>query len=261
MWLIDVNSYQLVYFASPPNHYAILSHTWRDDEVLFQDMQLMERSAKRKKGWAKVQFTCDQARRNRYQYAWIDTCCIDKSSSAKLGEAINSMFKWYARAGCCYAYLDDYAVPAAAAASAAAEGGKDIELLGSEVVREKLAQCKWFYRGWTLQELIASPNLILYGPGWVQVGTKETLQGIISDITGIDEEVLALGEFMHALPVARRMCWASNRETTREEDAAYCLLGIFSVSMPLLYGEGGERAFERLQRCIAREHCDASLLA
>ena len=248
MWLVDVNTYQLVYFANPPSVYAILSHTWRDEEILFQDMQRRERATEQKQGWRKVQYTCDQARKNRYQYVWIDTCCIDKSSSAELSEAINSMFEWYSCASCCYAYLDDYAVPEGAA-------------VGDVPGKDALAQCQWFYRGWTLQELIASPTIVFYGSGWTQIGTKETLQGLLSSITGVDEDVLENPEHRHAVAVARRMCWAAHRETTRGEDIAYCLLGIFDVNMPLLYGEGGVKAFERLQREIARRQCDASLLA
>ena len=255
MWLIDVGSLELRFFNNPPEEYVILSHTWGDNEVLFQDMKAEDKSlARGKKGWEKIQYTCDQARKNRYQYAWIDSCCIDKSSSAELSEAINSMFRWYNEASCCYAYLEDYEIPRGAGRRGGSSG---VEF---EVTLERLARCRWFTRGWTLQELIAPRNMVFYGRGWSQLGTKETLQHMLSEITGVDEEVLELMEYMFDLPAGRRMSWAARRETTREEDMAYCLLGIFNVNIPLLYGEG-DRAFVRLQEEIVRRHNDVSLFA
>lgn len=250
MWLVDVDTYELRFFANPPLEYAILSHTWGEDEVLFQDMKNPV-LAQHKAGWLKIQFTCDQARKNRYKYAWVDTCCIDKSSSAELSEAINSMFAWYHGASCCYAYLDDFEVPPATPYNNHSE---------FEITRDGLGQCRWFTRGWTLQELIAPSEIIFYGVGWVQLGTKETLRHLLADITGVDEDVLELMEHMFGIPVGRRMSWAAHRETTRDEDTAYCLLGLFGVNMPMLYGEG-EKAFLRLQEEILKQHHDASLFA
>ena len=91
--------------------YAILSHTWRLDggEVTFKD--LVECTSKGKTGYDKIQFCAQQAARDGLQYFWVDTCCIDKSSSAELAEAINSMFHWYRRAAKCYAYLSDVSIP------------------------------------------------------------------------------------------------------------------------------------------------------
>jgi hypothetical protein len=261
MWLIDVGSLKLRFFSAPPEEYVILSHTWGDDEVLFQDMKADDAAslaaARGKKGWDKIQYTCDQARKNRYQYAWIDTCCIDKSSSAELSEAINSMFRWYSEASCCYAYLEDYEIPRGAGRAACGSSG-GVEF---EVTRERLARCRWFTRGWTLQELIAPRNMVFYGRGWSQLGTKETLQQMLSEITGVDEEVLDVMEYMYNLPAGRRMSWAARRQTAREEDMAYCLMGLFGINMPLLYGEGGDRAFVRLQEEVIRRHNDVSLFA
>jgi hypothetical protein len=75
--------------------YAILSHTWGLDteEVTFED--LTNGTGEEKPGYEKIRFCGVQARQDKLQYFWIDTCCIDKSSSAELAEAINSMFSWY----------------------------------------------------------------------------------------------------------------------------------------------------------------------
>ncbi|KAJ4261027.1 hypothetical protein NW757_001418 [Fusarium falciforme] len=83
--------------------YAILSHTWEAEEVTFQDMELGRATSK--KGWAKVKDSCSMARKNGFDYVWLDTCCIDKTSSAELSEAINSMYHWYQEATVCYAFL------------------------------------------------------------------------------------------------------------------------------------------------------------
>jgi len=86
--------------------YAILSHTWDDGEVLLEDLQDISQ-AKKKAGYAKIQFCCDEAERDGLEYVWIDTCCFEKSSSAELSEVINSMYRWYQNARVCYAYLSD----------------------------------------------------------------------------------------------------------------------------------------------------------
>jgi hypothetical protein len=106
MWLINVSTLNLEFFMRPPSQYAILSHTWGDDEVLFNEMRDISQ-ARTKMGWAKIELTCNEAKRDGLSYAWVDTCCIDKSSSAELGEAINAMFEWYGKSTRCYAYLID----------------------------------------------------------------------------------------------------------------------------------------------------------
>ena len=172
-------------------------------------------------------------------------CCIDKTSSAELSEAINSMFRWYEKAKVCYAYLSDV--------SGDANLKKDVsEFVGS----------RWFTRGWTLQELVAPKSVLFYSrryTGWHFLGTKEDLCDHISAVTGIDTDTL-YGAGLELASVARKMSWASHRETTRVEDTAYCLLGIFDVNMPLLYGEG-KKAFLRLQEEILRSSYDYSLFA
>ncbi|KUJ11110.1 HET-domain-containing protein, partial [Mollisia scopiformis] len=221
--------------------YAILSHTWGTDELSLQEWN-EETSKKAKTGYTKIKYCCDQALSDGIEWAWIDTCCIDKSSSAELSEAINSMFRWYQNAVRCYAYLFD--VP----------GHVNPALDPSE-----LARSRWFKRGWTLQELLAPKNLIFFSSTWRRIGTKEELYGPLATITGIEPEILQ-GEDLQAVSVATRMSWAAKRETTRTEDMAYCLLGIFDINMPLLYGEG-KRAFFRLQEEILKANSDQSIFA
>jgi hypothetical protein len=172
------------------------------------------------------------------KYAWIDTCCIDKSSSAELSQAINSMYQWYSDAQVCYAYLSDVS-------HSTEQDSKFSEFRRS----------KWFTRGWTLQELLAPSEVVFFDRVWVKLGTKASLEDTISDVTGITH-MFRFGQ----ASVAQKMSWASKRETTRIEDMAYCLLGIFDVHMPPLYGEG-ENAFFRLQVEILRKNDDESIFA
>ena len=243
MWLINTQTLELEEKGANPPPYAILSHTWEDEEVLFRDMASGASSAtKSKKGYAKIVETCKLASEDELGYAWVDTCCIDKSSSAELSEAINSMFQWYRNSNVCYVYLSD--LPA------------DRELAW------ELEKCRWFTRGWTLQELIAPRWLTFYDSSWKYRATKESQKSLISKITRIDEEYLKPGSssYLEDASVARKMSWAANRETTRVEDLAYCLLGLFGINMPLLYGEGSQ-AFIRLQEVIIQKTNDLSLAA
>jgi hypothetical protein len=258
MRLIDTRSYSLVEVNSPEDHpYAILSHTWSEKgEVSFEDMKDLD-VAKTRTAWSKVERTCALAVSQRLDFAWIDTCCIDKSSSAELTEAINSMFGWYQKAQVCYTYLID--LPAFRPGSPSDDSGPE----SAEAVahaKAKMRYSLWFTRGWTLQELIAPKNVEFYDRAWNKRGTKASLQIDISLITRIDVTVLDDIEELAAVPVARRMSWAAGRKTTRVEDIAYSLLGIFDVNIPLIYGEGA-RAFIRLQEAIAESTSDLSLFA
>jgi hypothetical protein len=174
-------------------------------------------------GYDKVEHFCDIAAADGFEYLWLDTCCIDKTSSSELSEAINSMYKWYQNAEVCYVYLSDVA------------SYEDPRELESNFVRSR-----WFTRGWTLQDLIAPSTVIFFADDWQEIGTKPSLQEVISAITGINANIL-LGDDLESASVTQRMSWASKRKTARSEDLAYCLLGIFGVNMPMLYGEG-ERA-------------------
>ncbi|GME40967.1 BRCT domain-containing protein [Neofusicoccum parvum] len=224
--------------AIPP--YAILSHRWQADEVLFEDMTTG--LARNKKGYGKIVDSCKQAAKDRFGYIWVDTCCIDKQSSAELSEAINSMYAWYSEADICYAYLAD------------ATDGVDPE------VDTEFAESEWFDRGWTLQELVAPAHVVFFSSGWVRLGDKASLCEVLSEITWIDGGVLAGAVGPRTLSVAQRMSWAAKRMTTRPEDVAYCLMGLFDINMPMLYGEG-EKAFIRLQEEIMRASDDESLFA
>ncbi|PMD32713.1 HET-domain-containing protein [Hyaloscypha variabilis F] len=237
---------QLEEFMANPPPYAILSHTWEDGEVTFQDCTNSNRTvASAKKGFTKIQHTCQQAKQTGIAYAWVDTCCIDKTSSAELTEVINSMFAWYAASDVCYVFLSDLG---------------PVDTIDPLEPMPKFAACRWFTRGWTLQELIAPKVVEFYDKEWTLRGTKCSLVRALEAITGIDGQVLRDSTVLADIPVARRMSWAANRKTTRVEDTAYCLLGIFDVSMPMLYGEGG-KAFIRLQEEIAREANDLTLFA
>ena len=220
-------------------YYAILSHTWTDEEVSLQEMK--KGDGKDKAGFAKIKSCCALAASEGWEYVWIDTCCIDKSSSVELSEAINSMFQYYRKAAVCYAYLVD--VPAS-------EG--DHSAVGST-----FRQSRWFTRGWTLQELLAPTTVVFYNQGWMEIGTKSSLSDVISSVTRIAHTYMT---DLRGANVAVKMSWASDRKTTRIEDIAYCLMGLFGVNMPLLYGEG-RNAFIRLQTEILKMCDDETIFA
>ncbi|WAO87254.1 HET and ankyrin domain protein [Fusarium falciforme] len=144
------------------------------------------------------------------------------------------MYRWYQEAEICYAYLAD-------------------------VPSREFSQSRWFTRGWTLQELIAPSTVIFFDKEWEVIGTKSELARLISDRTQISIGILSGGDIWSA-SVAQRMSWVSKRKTTRIEDLAYCLMGIFDIHMPMIYGEG-ERAFIRLQEQIMKTSDDFSLFA
>ena len=226
--------------------YAILSHRWNDQELSFQDIDHLDVRIRQKSGYEKVKRFCERAGRDGYMYAWVDTCCINKQSSTELSEAINSMFKWYQNAWICYTYLNDVA----SSGTVLDQKGLHAQLQGS----------KWFTRGWTLQELIASQDLLILDVNWVDIGYKKDMCSILHCITGIDEAILRGTAKLEKFSIAKRMSWAANRQTTRPEDIAYSLMGIFNVNMPLIYGEG-EKAFLRLQEEIIKNSDDHTIFA
>ncbi|KAF5486401.1 Vegetative incompatibility protein HET-E-1 [Colletotrichum fructicola] len=249
MRLVNAKSLQFEeFFGEGIPKYAILSHTWTDgQEVTLQEFSAQK--ARNKSGWTKIQRTAQLALEDELHHIWIDTCCIDKTSSAELTEAINSMM---------------------------AVG------LGQNYKEDAFRRSRWFTRGWTLQELLAPSKLIFISTEWTRFGTRDEMAYVVSDITGIDTEFLhppegkenndfsannmatastrSLRARLDSASIAQRMSWASKRRTTRVEDAAYCLLGIFDINMPLLYGEG-PKAFLRLQEQIMMQSDDQSLLA
>jgi hypothetical protein len=227
--------------------YAILSHRWGDpeDEVSFED--ILTGREEGKKGYMKLVGCCKEARRDGLRYVWIDTCCINKASSAELSEAITSMFTYYERSTVCYAFLDDVLLDSSAK-----------ENLGSS----SFSRSAWFTRGWTLQELIAPRHVKFFDSSWSFLGykTDESLSSVIESVTSIDSIVLNFPATTQLISISKKMSWAARRKTTRIEDMAYSLMGIFGVYMPPLYGEGCH-AFIRLQEAIMRTLNDHTIFA
>jgi hypothetical protein len=216
-----------------PPPYAILSHTWHPDnskEVSLQDLQGGQTVDK--SGYNKIRFCEQQAAADGLDYFWVDTCCIDKSSSAELTEAINSMFRWYQQSTKCYVYLID--VP---------------DSIPNERV---LRSSRWFQRGWTLQELLAPEAVEFFALDKSRLGTRLSLEAIIHEATGIAIEALR-GCPLSRFSVEERFQWAAKRQTKKPEDKFYSLLGIFNIFMPMIYGEGEESALLRLREGIARQ--------
>lgn len=213
--------------------YAILSHTWGTDEeeVTFQDLK--NGLGRDKIGYHKIEFCATQTRQDGIRYFWVDTCSIDKANHVQLSEAITSMFRWYRSAVKCYVYLSDVEVG---------------EYEDHNSVQTAFRDSRWFKRGWTLQELLAPQSVEFFSREGVFLGDKRTLELQIHEITNIPIDALR-GCPLSQFSVSERMRWAANRETKKREDKAYCLLGIFDVSMSLRYGEG-DKAFERLQKKI-----------
>ncbi|KAL1844286.1 hypothetical protein VTJ49DRAFT_2343 [Mycothermus thermophilus] len=246
MRLLNADTFKLeeFFYVDRPPPYAILSHTWGSDseEVSYRDVLDGKLDSDETRP-QKVSGCCATAKADGYQYVWIDTCCIDKTNSVELQEAINSMFRWYRDAAICYAYLSD--VPSSASA---------------DETRVAFSASRWFTRGWTLQELLAPWNMRFYNRDWGCIGTKGDLCDLVEEVTGIPTPFLVGMLDLQEASVAQRMSWAANRVTKRQEDIAYCLLGIFGVSMPMIYGEG-DKAFRRLQEQIMKDTGDDSILA
>ncbi|KAL1949843.1 hypothetical protein VTO73DRAFT_8724 [Trametes versicolor] len=239
---------------SPPwakkSGYAILSHVWALDnskEQTFADIERLQSegvtSYDDPRVSAKIRGCVEMAKEQGLGWVWDDTCCIDKRSSAELEEAINSMFRWYAEAAVCFALLEDV----------------EDECVVQET-NSAFRRSVWFTRGWTLQELLAPQLVLFFSQGWKCLGTKVGLARLVCDITGIDIEVLTMRRALKHVSVARRMLWAANRRTSRIEDRAYALLGIFDVSMSTIYGEGSY-AFRRLQVKIMKRNAEHTLFA
>lgn len=283
MRLLNANTFELKMFMGaeadiPP--YAILSHTWETTEIVFDDIKTQSyQSLTRNYAFQKVLQCCRQARRDNFEYVWIDTCCIDKSSSAELSEAINSMFKYYAQSSKCYVYLADFKAPSLG------DSRYPFRLHPNDT---SFYNCRWFDRGWTLQELIAPRKVEFFDQDWQLIGTRDVdLLDRVCDRSRIWPHVFreprcschhdsglvlvrdgfcvncrsrdTLEHTLSTFAVSIKMSWASARVTTRTEDAAYCLLGLFGINMPLLYGEG-DKAFLRLQEAIVRQSKDQSIL-
>ncbi|KAI0649836.1 heterokaryon incompatibility protein-domain-containing protein [Trametes meyenii] len=280
MRLLNTQTGQFYWVADPSRvHYAILSHTWASDadggEQSYADVLSIQAESvasvwtQAMTLWSfflryirtpatseppsilshpmlsnKIRRTCEVALRDGYDFVWIDSCCIDKSSSEELSEAINSMYQWYSLADICYVYLSDV---------------HDND--GSpEPPSSAFSKSRWHRRGWTLQELIAPKQVVFMTSSWRRLGTKIDLASPLKRITGIGTAILTGKAPLDSVSVARRMSWAALRETTRAEDKAYALLGIFGVHISPIYGEGSH-AFIRLQEEIIKTVPDQSIFA
>jgi hypothetical protein len=268
MRLLNTETVKLHVFFGRKPPYAILSHRWGEDEVNYKDV--MKGRNLEAAGWTKVRQCCSFVRGLGFHWVWIDTCCIDKRSSSELVESINSMYMWYQGADMCFVYLADVRCRPENVHSYKDLAPDFYGMRGMGTSRERqpepepiegktiklFRRSKWFTRGWTLQELLAPRKLIFLDSHWNMFGSKKSLNDLVSDITGIAN--LASENVLEA-SVARKMSWAARRSCTRPEDMAYSLLGIFEVNMPLIYGEGEEQAFERLQLEIIKRSGDESI--
>lgn len=220
--------------------FVVLSHRWQKYELAFHDAQgLSIISLPANEGTSKLQNLCRTAAALGYRWAWSDTCCINKQSSAELQEAITSMFSWYRHAALTIVYLSDVAASAGP---------------GS------LKESEWHRRGWTLQEFLASRNILFYSRNWtlyrnIQSLNHKQVPSILDELevaTSIKKE--SISAFSPGLKNAReKLRWASHRTTTVEEDVAYSLFGIFDLQLSVFYGEKKEKALGRLlQEIVAR---------
>jgi hypothetical protein len=293
MRLVNARTLQLEeYYGAKIPKYAILSHTWGDEEITFKQWRTPD-AWKGKAGYKKIEGGCRQALLDHLDYLWIDTICIDKRHSSELTEAINSMFHWYWNSSVCYVYLADIPSPPGhilqQLRASVAELDRRLRLgdgldteeevfkvsslilhpffdsgplysLPGIVEATGFQESRWFKRGWTLQELIAPRDVVFFFADWTTIARKQHLNQILSKVTGIDKVVLLTRKEIWNRSVAQRMSWASGRVTTRVEDVAYCLLGIFGINMPMLYGEG-PKAFLRLQEEIIKVSNDQSIFA
>ena len=228
----------------PP--YAILSHTWGadHDEVTFDDVKHRRGKSRVHK---KLQFCGEQARKDGLEYFWVDTCCINKASQSELSEAITSMFRWYRGAAKCYVYLSDVAAHK-----------RDNRGQTQQPWESAFRMSKWFTRGWTLQELLAPASVEFFSREGELLGNKKTLEGLIHDITQIPITALQ-GASLSEFSFDERWEWTVGRNTKKIEDKAYCLLGIFDISMSLRYGEG-EKEFKRLKDKVDKRSGDETFL-
>ena len=260
MWVLSTDRAELHYFSSPEaisDGYAAFSHVWDKTEESFQDMRRIQKECKtnntnpRDQVCEKIRRFCELAQKHGYKWVWIDTCCIDKTSSAELSEAINSMFRYYSLACVCYGYLRD--VPNYEPDYADSDEGRD----GKNAV---FFASRWFTRGWTLQELIAPRFFLFLSQNWEVLGSRYDFSMLLEAKFRIPAALLKFEVSHRNYSISQRMSWYGNRRTTRLEDEAYCLLGLFDIHMPTLYGEG-INAFRRLQEEIMRQSPDTTLFA
>ncbi|KAH7911574.1 heterokaryon incompatibility protein-domain-containing protein, partial [Hygrophoropsis aurantiaca] len=224
--------------------FAILSHTWGKDEPSYKDLKKYRNLVGQ--GYEKLKKFCEVAYKEYgVEFAWADTVCIDKTSSAELDESIRSMFKWYESAYICIAYLAE------------------------TTSLDDMPADRWFTRGWTLQELLAPRRMKFYAGDWAPLTSMPNEKGY-DRLQPLEKADPACGSILNAVhqattismrqihdfrprvdkDIAMRMSWVAKRDTTRGEDTAYCMMGIFGVSISIAYGEGPQHAFFRLFKAI-----------
>ncbi|KAG1845257.1 hypothetical protein C8R48DRAFT_678221 [Suillus tomentosus] len=226
---------------------VLLSHRWEETEVLLHHIQNTDvRELKGLGGITKLQSFCKIARDAGYLWAWMDTCCIDKTNNAELGESVQSMFVWYRHSALTIVYLSD--VPPSSQSGA-------------------LASSVWNERGWTFQEFVAPKVVRFYQNDWSLYRNDHTpnhkespaIMKELEDATGIDAQ--ALISFNPGTRDPRqKLQWASKRVTTVQEDAAYSLFGIFDVHLPVIYGERKQSALGRLLQDLVSRSGDITCL-
>ena len=247
MKLLHTQTYRLdEFFDSDYPTYAILSHTWRSSDALSSSHLAYDPRLDRcLPVHEKVIQACQKADSHGIHHLWVDSLCIDASSTADIDEAVNGSFRWLRKSALCLAYLDD--LPA------------DGSVLGENTWRH----CRYWSRAWTLQELIAPPRVEFFDANWQHRGSKTSpeLLPILTNITGITSRVLLDCDTLFDISLAVRMSWAAERNAGREEDTSYSLIGISGVAMSVRYGEGAEQAFLRLQQKILLDTRDGSILA
>ncbi|KAI4682798.1 uncharacterized protein J4E84_007263 [Alternaria hordeiaustralica] len=197
-----------------------------------------------KPGYEKLRFCQERVERDGLVYFWIDTCCINKSDNTELQRSLASMFYWYQRAARCYVYLSDVSID-----DSTGDSGSKWE--------SAFSKSRWFKRGWTLQELIAPSSVRFYSKESRFLGDKDELAGTISKVTRIPGPALE-GLELSRFSKKERMSWTEGRITTVPEDAAYCLIGIFDVELPMLYADDNyERRKKKAQRMLEKAITEA----
>ena len=245
----------LEYCADERNtKYEILSHRWQEGkEVGYEEMvglaemdQMKREEIRKLTGYQKILQSCKQAKKDGYKWLWVDTCCIDKRSSAELSEAINSMYRWYENSMVCYVYLHDI-------------NGSSFPT-EPDTTRYPTSDGwpEWFSCGWTLQEMIAPSNVWFFNKDWKPIDNKKVLAHTLACITQVPECILMDGLSSNCPCVAQIISWAADRMTSQDEDRAYSLLGLLNMNMPMLYGEG-KKVFCHLQEEIMHMSNDKSI--
>lgn len=250
MLLLDIATRKLLHHGPATDWpaYAAVSHCREDSEITINDLQSLDtqdlKADSKRASFAWINRACSEALAFGVGKLWVDSLCIDRSSTAALSEAINSMFQIYQGSEVCLVHLSDI----------------DSEKQSLDNPGHYIQHSRWTSRVWMLQELIASENLQFYDNQWKRVGNKTSLLSYLSRSLQIDRVVLENSEHLLQFSIGERMCWASGLSAIQQEDVAYSLLGIFGVSMTIIYGEGS-KAFVRLQEVILEDTDDATLLA